>query len=66
MLVIVHGVHNVRQIEIHTVEPLVPEFNAYEVEMAVEKLKSYTSPGIDQIPVEMNKTGGRTIRSVIH
>jgi len=36
--------------EIHTAEPLVPEPNAFEVEMAIEKLKSHKSPGIDQIP----------------
>jgi hypothetical protein len=32
-----------------------------EVEMAIEKLKRYKSPGIDQIPAELIKTGGRTI-----
>jgi len=35
-------------------------------ELAVEKLKSHKSPGIDQIPAELIKTGGRTIRFVIH
>jgi len=35
----VHGVNDVRQKEILTAEPLVPEPNAFEVEMAVEKLK---------------------------
>ena len=35
----VHGVSNVRQTEIHTAEPLVPELGAFEVEMAVEKLQ---------------------------
>ena len=42
------------------------EPSALEVEMAVEKLKSHTSPGIDQIPAEMIKAGGRTIRYEIH
>jgi hypothetical protein len=62
----VHGVHNGRQTEVRTAEPLVPESIDSEVEMAFENLKRYTSPGIDQIQVEMNKTGGRTIRSEIH
>jgi len=52
----VHGVNNVRQTEIYTAEPLVPE-----VEMGIEKLKCHTLPGIDQIQTEMIKTGGRTI-----
>jgi hypothetical protein len=44
-----HGVKDVRQTEIHTAEPLVPEPSASEVEMAIEKLKRHKSPGIDQI-----------------
>ena len=36
----VHGVSDVRQAEIHTVEPIVPEPSALEVELAIEKLKS--------------------------
>jgi hypothetical protein len=35
----VHGVNDVRQTEIHTAEPLVPEPSDSEVEMAIEKLK---------------------------
>jgi hypothetical protein len=46
----VHGVSDVRQAEIHTTEPLVPEPSALEVELANEKLKSYKSPDTDQIP----------------
>jgi hypothetical protein len=44
----VRGVIDVRQTEIHTAEPLVPEPSALEIEMAVEKLKRRKSPGIDQ------------------
>jgi hypothetical protein len=33
---IVHGVIVVRQREIHTVEPLVPELSAFMVELAIE------------------------------
>ena len=34
--------------------------------MAIEKLKSHKSPGIDQIPVELIQVGGRTIFCEIH
>ena len=37
----VHGVSDVRQAEIHTAEPLVPEPSALEVELTIEKLKSH-------------------------
>jgi hypothetical protein len=37
----VHGDSDVRQTEIHTAQPLVPEIMAFEVEMAIEKLKNY-------------------------
>ena len=35
----VHGVTDVRQTEIHTAEHLVPEPSAFEIELAIEKLK---------------------------
>jgi len=57
----VHGVKDVGQAEIHTTEPLVPEPSASEVELAIDKLKSHKSPGIDQIRAELIKAGGRTI-----
>ena len=47
-------------------EPLVPEPSAYEFELAIEKLKSHKSPSIGQIPAELIKAGGRTIRCEIH
>ena len=55
-----------RQEEIHTAEPLVPEPSAFEVELAIEKIKSHKSPGIDQIPAELIKAGGKTICCAIH
>ena len=61
-----HVVKGVRQAEIHTAEPLVPEPCGAEVELAIDKLKSYKSPGFDQIPAEMFKAGGRTICLEIH
>jgi len=62
----VHEVKDARQAEIHTLEPLVPEPSAFEVELAIEKLKNHKSPSIDQIPAEMINEGGRTIRCEIH
>jgi len=60
------GVNDIRQTEIHTAEPPVPEPSAFEFEFAIEKLKSYKSPDIDQIPAELIKAGGRTIPCDIH
>jgi len=60
------GVNDVKQKEIHAAEPLVPETSAFDFQMAIEKLKRSKSPGIDQIPAELIKTGGRIIRSEIH
>jgi hypothetical protein len=62
----IHGVHDVRQMDMHTAEPLVPEPSLVEVEIAIEKLKSYKSPGTDQIPAELIKAGGETLYSEIH
>jgi hypothetical protein len=62
----VNGVNDVRQTEIHTAEPLVPEPSDSEVEMAIEKLKRHKSPGIDQISAQLIKAEGRTICSEIH
>jgi len=62
----VHGVKSVGQAEIHTAEPLVPEPSASEVELAIDKIKSHKSAGIDQIPAELIKAGGRTICLEIH
>ena len=62
----VHGINDVRQTETHTAELLVPQLNAFECELAIEKLKSHSSPGIDQIQAELFKEGGRTICPEIH
>jgi hypothetical protein len=45
---------------------LVPKLSAFEFEKAIEKLKRHKSPGVDQIPAELIKEGGRTIRWEIH
>jgi len=62
----VHGVKDVGQAEIHTAEPLVPEPSVSEFVLAINKLKSHKSPGIDQIPAEMIKARGTTICLEIH
>jgi hypothetical protein len=62
----VHGVHDVRQKDIHTAEPLVPEPSLVEVEIAIGKMRSYKSPGTDNIPAELIKAGDETLCSEIH
>jgi hypothetical protein len=54
----VHNVSDVRQIEVHTAEPLVPGPIGLEVEITIAKLEKYKSPGSDQIPTEQIQTGG--------
>ena len=62
----VHGVKDVGQTEIHTAEPLVPDPSSSEVQLAIDKLKSHKSPGIDQIPAQQIKAEGRKICLEIH
>jgi hypothetical protein len=42
----------------------VPEPSLVEVEIAIGKLKSYKSPGTDQIPAELIKAGGETYSKI--
>jgi hypothetical protein len=62
----VHDTGDIRQIKMHTAELLVPEPSLDEVELAIGKLKSYKSPGIDQIPAELIKAGGKGLHMRIH
>jgi hypothetical protein len=62
----IHGVHNVRQKDVQTAEPLVPEPSLVEVEIAIGKLKSYKSPDTEKILAELIKVGGETLCSEIH
>jgi len=59
-------VNEVRHTEIHTEEPLLDETIAFELEMAIEKLKRHKSPDIDQIQAELIKAGVTKIHSGIH
>jgi hypothetical protein len=49
----VQGPGSIRQTEIHTAEPFVPEPTAAEVEVAIRKLERYKAPRSDQIPAEV-------------
>jgi hypothetical protein len=62
----VHNVSDVRQIEVHTAEPLVPGPSRLKVEIAIAKLKKYKSPGSDQLPAELIQAGGPILLSQIH
>jgi hypothetical protein len=53
----VHRVSDVKQIEIHTAEPLVPESSPFEVDIAIAKFKKYNSLGSDLIPAELFQAG---------
>jgi hypothetical protein len=59
-------VSDVKQIEIHTAEPLVSDPSPSDVEIATPKLKEYKSPGSNQIPAELIQTGGEILRSKFH
>jgi hypothetical protein len=62
----VQGPGGIRQTEIHTAEPFVPEPSAAEFEVAIRKIKRYKAPGSDQIPTELIQAGGETLHSEIH
>jgi hypothetical protein len=62
----VHRVSDVRQIEIHTAEPLVPDPGTFESEIAIVKSKRYKSPDRNRIPTELIQAGGEILRSEIH
>jgi hypothetical protein len=62
----VHNINDVRQIEVHTAEPLVPGPSCLEVEIAIAKLKTYKSPGSDQILAELIQAGAGILLSAIH
>jgi hypothetical protein len=65
-LLIVHSISDVRQLKIHTADPLIPDPHPSEVEIAIVKLKSYESPGSVQIPTEPTQARDETLQSEIH
>jgi len=60
------AVNDVRQTEIYMAKPVVPEARAFEVEIAIEKLRRYKSAGIDHNQAEIIKARGRIISSEIN
>jgi hypothetical protein len=62
----VHNVSDVRQVEIHTAEPLVPGPSCLEVEIAIAELMKYKSPGSDQILAEVLQAESEILLFVIH
>jgi hypothetical protein len=62
----VHEVSDVRQIEIHTAEPFIPEPSPFEDEIAIAKLKCYKSAGSDEIPSELIQAGHEILQFEIH
>jgi hypothetical protein len=63
---VILNVHNVRQIEVHTAEPLAPGPSRLEVEIAIAMLKKCKSPDINQIPAELIRAAGEILLSAIH
>jgi len=60
----VGGINDVRQTEFQ--QSLVPEPSAFEGEMAIKQVKVHKSPGVDQMPAELIKAGGRKNHSEMH
>jgi hypothetical protein len=50
----------------HTAEQLAYESSFLEAEIAIEKLKTYKSPGFHKIPAELIQAGDNTSHTEIH
>jgi hypothetical protein len=61
-----HNVGDVRQIKVHTAEPLAPGPSRLKAQVAIAKLKEYKSPGNDEIPTDLIQTGAEILLSSIH
>jgi hypothetical protein len=59
-------VSDVKQVEVHTFQPLVPGHSRLEVETAIAKFKVYKSPGSEEISAELLQAGGEMLLSAIH
>ena len=64
-LLYVQEFNDVRQTEIYTSDPLVPEPSMFDVEMSIKKLRRHKSLCIDQIKADFIKAGGRKLHSGI-
>jgi hypothetical protein len=54
----VQGLGGVRETEMLTAEPYLPEPTASDFKVGIRKLKHYKSVGADHIAVELIQTGG--------
>jgi hypothetical protein len=63
---IVHSIRDIKQIHIHTSEPLVPYPSSFKVEITIAKLKKYKSSGSDKILTELIEARGETLLSELH
>jgi hypothetical protein len=59
-------INDVRQIEIHRTEPLLPDSSPSDVEITTAKLKRHKWPGSGQILAELIQAGGETLWSETH
>jgi hypothetical protein len=57
---------DVRQIEMHTAEPLVPDPSPFEFEIANAKFKKCKLPGSDQNLAGLIQAGGEILLSEFH
>jgi len=57
LFVELHGTNDVKQREMHTPDLLVPKPGSWRIEITIEKLKGYKSPGFHQIRAEWFKKG---------
>jgi hypothetical protein len=62
----IQGPAGIRQTEIQTAEPFVPEPSAAEFEVAIRKMIRYKAPGSEKIQPELILAIGKTLHSDIH
>jgi hypothetical protein len=62
----VHNIIDVRQLEVHTAEPLLPGPNHLEIEIAIGSVKMYKSPSSVEIPAELIQACGEILLSAMH
>jgi hypothetical protein len=61
LLLNVDSDNEIKQIQIHATEPLIPDTNHLEVEIDNANLKNYKSFGSDRIPVALFQSWGGTL-----
>jgi hypothetical protein len=54
----IHGANDIRQVEMHTDEPLISEPSTFEFKIATDKFRRYKSPDIHEIQAELTYAGG--------